>query len=433
MSTNGVGYAKSMNGIVSFNDGSGTVIQDGIIITNELDATNFNTNNIQGIQPSDNITLYTNSTGDIHIGSTNSLNYVDGPLYVDNILGTTTGTAFIYPNVVSDVNLGSSTIPIIGQYTCTQPTHLANKSYVDSKVGVNLLPLANTWTGTSNTFNNKIVVDIINASSPFLYISLYGNVTNSIQLGAGMTTGGILSLGPYMTSGNINIGAEATFANPGSPTISIGNDFGSSSVSLRTLGTVNLGTKASTINIGTTTGTTIGIGSTTSNVTVNSSALSLDSTTDIDIKKPLTPSYGYVATNGLSVSNQIGYTFYNTTVTGGTFLTNTITTVLSLTNIPAGIWFVYTVVPIRCNVNNTLTYQQVAITDNPQTTFYALNSSFCNHNPPFPNGDAWYSCSGIAVLTATTSLIATIKMTFNVVGAYSRFGQFARLSATRIA
>ena len=134
--TNGqVSFVKSMNGILSFSTGSGTTIEGGWFITTDIincdtlnttnfNATNLNTDNIQGTTPSSNITLYTNSTGNINTGSANSLNYINGPLYVNNIFGTTTGTAFIYPNVVSDVNLGSATIPLIGQYTCTLSTHL---------------------------------------------------------------------------------------------------------------------------------------------------------------------------------------------------------------------------------------------------------------------------------------------------------------------
>ena len=82
--TNGqVSFVKSMNGILSFSTGSGTTIEGDSITTDiincdtlnttNFNATNLNTNNIQGINPSDDITLYTYSTGDIHIGSANSL------------------------------------------------------------------------------------------------------------------------------------------------------------------------------------------------------------------------------------------------------------------------------------------------------------------------------------------------------------------------
>jgi hypothetical protein len=38
--------AKSMNGIIVFDDGAGTVIENGNIITNDLNATNMDTTNM---------------------------------------------------------------------------------------------------------------------------------------------------------------------------------------------------------------------------------------------------------------------------------------------------------------------------------------------------------------------------------------------------
>ena len=125
-----VSFVKSMNGILSFNTGSGTIISGDTITTDNLDVTNFNTNNLQGITPSDAITLYTNSTGDIHIGSANSANYINGQVIVDNIFTSTTSTnPFIYPNTTGDITIGSSVAPIIGDYVCTLPKHLANKDF----------------------------------------------------------------------------------------------------------------------------------------------------------------------------------------------------------------------------------------------------------------------------------------------------------------
>jgi hypothetical protein len=60
---------QSMNGILSFNDGSGTVIENGTITTGSINLTNLNINEIQGITPTDNISLYTDSTGSVDIGS----------------------------------------------------------------------------------------------------------------------------------------------------------------------------------------------------------------------------------------------------------------------------------------------------------------------------------------------------------------------------
>lgn len=321
--TNGqVSFVKSMNGILSFNTGSGIIIEGNTITTN-----NINTDNIQGLTPSDNITLYTNSTGDIHIGSANSLNYVDGPLYVDNIFGTTTGTAFIYPNVVADINIGSSVIPIIGNYLCTASNHLANKGYVDSIL--NLLPLTNVWTGTSNTFNNKIVVNTIEALNVSSTVNLYNNLTTgSLNLANGMTTGAIaignnsmtgnlilrttgqlllgnvasnielgttssivntismgntstsnLNLGSTMIGGQINIGSVLTTG-----AITMGGASQTGAINIRTTGALNMGTFSSAIQIGTSTCPSISIGNT--------------STTSLDLKTPINPNYDTKYTAG---------------------------------------------------------------------------------------------------------------------------------------
>ncbi len=59
--TNGYNsLTKSMNGIITVSDGMGGTMKDGQISCITLNATNFDCNNIQGITPSDAITLYTN-------------------------------------------------------------------------------------------------------------------------------------------------------------------------------------------------------------------------------------------------------------------------------------------------------------------------------------------------------------------------------------
>ena len=279
--TNGqVSFVKSMNGILSFSTGSGTIVEGDSITTDiincdtlnttNFNATNLNTNNIQGIAPSDNISLYTNSTGNIHIGSANSLNYIDGPLYVDNIFGTTTGTAFIYPNVVSDVNLGSATIPLIGAYTCTASNHLANKGYVDSMVGVNLIPLTNVWTGTSNTFNNKIIVNTIDALNVGDTVNIYGNLsTGTINIGVNATSAGAINIGNASATGTFSVSEGTININP-KTTLNMANQIGTGTVNICNTntyqGNLNIAATAhstglaNTLNIGSST-TTLNIGS----------------------------------------------------------------------------------------------------------------------------------------------------------------------------
>jgi hypothetical protein len=247
--TNGqVSFVKSMNGILSFNTGSGTIISGDTITTDNLDVTNFNTNNLQGITPSDNITLYTNSTGDIHIGSANSANYINGLVIVDNIFTSTTSTnPFIYPNTSGDITIGSIVAPVIGDYVCTASNHLANKGYVDS-VGINLLPLTNIWTGVSNTFNNNIIGNTITATAVGSTVNLFDNITTgTINIGNNINNS--------VSGSGINIGVS-----PNNSAIIIGNNTGTVGVgelTLRTLGSMNVGKFASEMNVGT--GMTTGI------------------------------------------------------------------------------------------------------------------------------------------------------------------------------
>ncbi len=73
--TNGqTSFVKSMNGILSFNTGSGIIIEGDSITADTINcttltATNFDTDNIQGITPTDAITLYTDTTDDISLGN----------------------------------------------------------------------------------------------------------------------------------------------------------------------------------------------------------------------------------------------------------------------------------------------------------------------------------------------------------------------------
>lgn len=405
--TNGYNtLTKSMNGIITVSDGMGTVIEDDTVTTDTVICTTFetdnlNVNNIQGKLPTDNITLYTNTTGnirigdnsaintitgttlnlksydsvvidsindtdiisgqnlyfdtvgtttmtgtkiiiggsqniqplnlgspsylftdstnEIHIGSPNSLNYIDGPLYVDNIFGTTTGTVFIYPNVVDDINIGSSIIPIVGSYVCTQPTHLANKSYVDSKVAVDLIPLPNVWTGTSNTFNNKIVLNAIDALSAGATVDLFPNLsTGTINFGVNATSAGAINIGNASATGTFSVSEGTININP-KTTLNMANQIGTGTVNI-----CNANTYQGTLNIASTANTNglltnaLNIGSSTSNITIKAGSISIDSNNDIDIKKPLSPGYSVFANVGTSAVNTIGY------IEGGTFNTGTI-------------------------------------------------------------------------------------------------------------
>ena len=430
--TNGqVSFVKSINGILSFNTGSGTTIEGDSITTDiincdtlnttNFNATNFNTNNIQGTTPSSNITLYTNSTGNINIGSANSLNYINGPLYVDNIFGTTTGTAFIYPNIVADINIGSATIPIMGDYVCTASNHLANKGYVDSMVGVNLIPLSNVWTGTSNTFNNKIIVNTIDALNVGDTVDLYGNLsTGLINFGIN-TTSGAINIGNASATGSFSV-SQGTINLNSKTTLNMANQIGAGTVNI-----CNANTYAGTLNIASTahssaTANTLNIGSTTSNITINSKTLSINSTTDIDILKPLSPSYTYNATNGSSATagtaliGQLAPITLTTTLTltAGTLFTR----VCRYDNVPAGIYMAYFYAQFQCTVaNSSITNINLYIGSGQSITsprnFDDFLSNFVSGNITLNSGrTTGFSVNYPLIITATTNINYQIGIGF---------------------
>jgi len=177
MSRNG-SYAKSMNGIVSFDDGSGTTIEG-----NEINTDIINCNIL-------------NAQTEINTNTTNT-----SQMTVDYIL---TGAN---PNisVLSDINF--NTFNVQSSYVPTNNSDLCNKLYVDTvaTAGGSILPLTNVFTGTMNTFNNKIKVSNIT----YDYNSIVSaNIAQPVTLFN--TTTGIISVGPIVEIKNNTIAATGT-------------------------------------------------------------------------------------------------------------------------------------------------------------------------------------------------------------------------------
>jgi len=174
MSGNG-SYIKSMNGIVSFDSG-GTIIQGGDISSDVIDC---NTINATGDIECNNL----NATLDV----TSSKAYV-GSVYADFILNNgNINTVFIPPVVFNDT-VKASFVPTTNDSLC-------NKLYVDNITAGSILSLTNTFTGTSNTFNNVINTSKIDSITP----------SNTYNLLSSHT--GQLNIGPTGATGNINIGS----------------------------------------------------------------------------------------------------------------------------------------------------------------------------------------------------------------------------------
>lgn len=197
--SNSNGYqtlTKSMNGIITLSDGSGTIISDGTIQTVNLDVDNLNTQNITAPNLATASNVYNENTEDVNIGSNCNL-LTFRKLYTTTSAGyqylesneTSTPFAFMTNNSAS-ITIGSNTSPIIGEYTCTSPTHLANKGYVDSVAGGGVsLSADNIWTG-NNFFEN-----------------IGKNTTsNNLRLGYNMGTGQQLFIGSATGEENVVIG-----------------------------------------------------------------------------------------------------------------------------------------------------------------------------------------------------------------------------------
>jgi hypothetical protein len=397
---------KSMNGIIVYDDGAGGSIEGGVITCNELETANLRADSLQAFTAGASCNLYTDVAGgasDIHIGNSGITLFVDSgiasvsPIYCSELHATnvyastsvnttfldtpfTTDIPYLWPFVSGAITIGSATSPIIGTRVCTANNHLANKQYVDSIIPSSLLPLTNVWTGTSNTFNNKIVVTSVEAPSPFTNLTVFGNSTTSqIDFAPSLTTG-ILNMGNNMSGGNINIGA--TSIPVGNATIIIGNDStgATNPLTLRTLGTLSLGSKSAVINIGETTTNgqiSIGTGLTTGSITMGgtaqtgamnirttgalnigtaSSAISIGtstcpsirignaSTPSLQLNTPINPKYDnkYNATTG-TPTGCIGEILAPTTFGATTDMVspNNVALMATFTNLPVGVWLLY--------------------------------------------------------------------------------------------
>lgn len=173
--SNSNGYntlTKSMNGIITLSDGSGTVIED------------------------DSITTDTMNVSTLNVGDLNSQNIVaPNPSNVSNIFSTNTNNINI-GNTSSNVNIGSSATAItLGGSgtvttilkTCANPNEVANKAYVDSQTAGSVsLSGINTWTAL-NTFTWPYVklkgIDNISSTVMEIFPSL-SNASGYLVLGS---------------------------------------------------------------------------------------------------------------------------------------------------------------------------------------------------------------------------------------------------------
>lgn len=192
--TNGFAtLTKSMNGIITISDGSGTTISDGTITTdtanvNNLNVDNLNVQNIVAPDPTATSNIFNANTDDVNIGANCS------QLRLKDLYTLTTGgyqlletyeptIPFVFmSNNTASITLGSNTSPLIGEYTCINDNELANKGYVDSVVSGGGVSLSanNIFTGI-NTFDNNTIIGKTNYTSDIsINASIFNIVANEL-------------------------------------------------------------------------------------------------------------------------------------------------------------------------------------------------------------------------------------------------------------
>lgn len=287
--TNGTFYSeKSMNGIITLDDGMGAVIEGGEMTITDITADNIYCDNIQTKTNAEDAYLYTNTTGNIFIGTgailnTNHIkcNDLQGEQQSDSVTlytETTSGNIELGTgqDALSILKLGNQNntnliggISVVNQ--AIEPDYLDQNMYVGSNLTTGNLIIANPLADVrlcGMTINNQD----INAVDP----------NDTMGFGFNMGTTAYLTIGNSTNNnmiGNIHItGQTLTTEYPSQP-VNLFNDLITSTLSFcggMTSGIINMATAMTTgfVNIGTymTVGA-VNIGSATSNVLLNNSFL----------------------------------------------------------------------------------------------------------------------------------------------------------------
>ena len=258
--TNGqVSFVKSMNGILSFNTGSGTIISGntvstGVVACTELDCPQINVDKIESYTVGANVSLYTELVGgSIHIGNAATQITVDAPI--------TIGTEDVSVLNASTINASTINTNTINSFDTALPSYLFPNALTDVSIadgltsGIlsmgSLLQYGEIKIGGHNNFGGSINIgrEMLNGT-----IRIASNCVNtSIYFGHDGNSGTVnfntnttLNLGPY--SKTLNIGTNQFNA---TDRINIGNGLtGSAGMNIQSKGTINIGLSATAIQIG---------------------------------------------------------------------------------------------------------------------------------------------------------------------------------------
>ena len=185
---------KSMNGIITYDDGAGGSMSNGVITCNELD-----TQNVYAVNPANSSDIYTTNTGVVNL-ATNSAN-----LNISNTYGS------VEINANTTVNEGLIVLGAIGSYGNITTTTSVNTNNIAIQSGT----LANLYTLFTGA----------------LYL---GSICNNLILGSSATNSSLSAIT------NCDIGAASNYTGVG---------INGNQVAVGTNGTTNVNINGKTINI----------------------------------------------------------------------------------------------------------------------------------------------------------------------------------------
>ena len=180
MSTNQPYAARSMNGIITIDDGAGGTMEDGVVTCNDLETPRISVDQIQSKTVGANVSLYTTLTGgSIHIGNPATTITVDAPI--------TIGTENVSLLNASKIN-SNSIQPKFGS-----PPHYPEVNLFTEGSGSFTYTAINV--GRTDTLLNYYSEFQVDCDAFFNY----GVTATSFVSSTEIRTEGLVSLGPHVT------------------------------------------------------------------------------------------------------------------------------------------------------------------------------------------------------------------------------------------
>lgn len=195
--TNNPYLVKSMNGTITIDDGEGTVIENGTIITNDLELNILTTNEIQAKTPTTSCEIWPNvadsyysqnatgptyfalgATGNINLGAL-STQVSTGAVNIATSSGYG-GTVTICASAATNSKIKLQAPLVECPAAPTTGNGVVNRTYALGLTAA-LLAATNIWTGLSNTFQNVIYTALISPITSLFSLGSSGCTMTLLQ------------------------------------------------------------------------------------------------------------------------------------------------------------------------------------------------------------------------------------------------------------